>query len=345
MQLSFVTRKEWTDLKNLELRPRAFDAPLPEGEVPPPGGGGIVSKYINVRKACPDAQFVTHVRDVTSLVAIVEPLTFWGLDGIGEECNYEAKRDALAEYQGVKLLWAEEQEVIRWWGGPRQAILDRVHAVLACNAYQEQLLKAVCDKPITRLYTPIDASLYAVREKKPCVVAVGKVGLQKNTDTLIELFRLLKGRVETVYIGNAGLWGTYTYAEDRELERELASVVDVHIPSATAVEVAKVVGESLCYINMSVYDVGCLSYLEAAMAGCWCFSWDYHLMFDEYQHCQKVHDVADAAEQIIDRVTFECVPCDALRNEVHLKHSYDAFRTQLQRAVQEVIFDANGFNG
>ena len=340
MQISFVTRAEWIDMKNLELKPRAFDEPFEEGETPPPGGGGIMSKYLNVRKALPEATYTTTLSDVHTPVAIIEPLTFWGLDGIGEECRYEEKRDALAEYAGVKLLWAEEQEVLRWWGGPRKEILERVHGVLACNQYQAQLLKSVCDVPIRVLYTPIDENLYVAREKKPRVVAVGKIGLQKNSDTLIELFRLLKGQVETVYVGNAGLWGHYTYKSDVELERELASVVDVYVKSATAAETAAIVGESLCYVNLSVYDVGCLSYLEAAMSGCWCFCWDYHLMFDEYEHCQRVTDIEDTALQIIDRVTGDCVPCDALRDEIYQKHSYPAFRNQLQNVVSEVIFNA-----
>ena len=337
MRVTFVTRPEWTDLSNLNLKPRA-DVPVRDGEMPPPGGGGIMSKYLNVRKACPSAQFATKMEDVATPVAIVEPLTFWGIDGHGTEANYEGKRDALGAYHGAKILWAEEQEVLRWWGGPREEILDRVHAVCACNAYQAQLLRAVVDKPIHILPTPIDEHLYTVRAKTPQVVAVGKVGLEKNVDTLLDLFDLLKGQVRTVYIGNAGLWGHRTYSIDAVIEQELASVVDEHIPSATAAEVARVMGESLMYVNMSIYDVGCLSFLEAAMAGCWCFCWEYHPMFREYEHVVPVVDVEDAAEKIIDRAVDTCEPCADLQAEVHRKHAYGAFNTQLRHVIGEVLF-------
>ena len=338
MQLSFVTRPEWTDLDNLRLKPRAYDMPFPEGVKPPPGGGGIMSKYLNVRKACPDAQFVSSVADVTTPIAMVEPLIFWGLDGFGEEANYEEKRDALDAYSGVKILWAEEQEILRWWGNARDEILDRVHAVFACNAYQQQLLKSVVKIPIHRLYTPIDKHLYAPREKIPQIVAVGKIGLEKNVDTLLDLFETLKGQVRTVYVGNAGLWGHHTYKVDAVIEREITSVVDEHIPSATAAEVGKILGESLMYVNMSIYDVGCLSFLEAAMAGCWCICWHYHPMFREYGHVQHVHDVHEAAEIALEIASLEPQPCVALQEEVQAKHSYDMFRLQLQSAVQEVLF-------
>lgn len=347
MRINFVTRSEWFDMSRLHLRPRANDLVMEEGEglatvVGNHAGGGMQSKYLNVAKACPDAHFVGDFNSFTEPIAIFEPLLFWGNDFKGQPEYFNEKRDALEAYQGLKLLWAEEQTIFRWFGYERGQILEQMHGILVCNEYQEQLVRAIAgDLPVLKLYTPIDENLYRPRPKKPQVVAIGKVGLQKNVDTLIEFFKLLGDDVHKIYIGNAGMWGQTEYDADPLLEREIASVVDEHIPSATASQVARILGESLCYINVSLYDVGCLSFLEASLAGCWAFCWEYHLMFDEYSNVVRFADIAEAREQILERVHGERIACDALRDEVLAKHSFSAFRENLESVVKEVIFDAS----
>lgn len=335
MQVGFVTRREWFDLKGLELRPGENKNDSQEG-FQLRAGGGMMSKYLNVRKACPEAHF-TDTYDVPGLVMIVEPLTFFG--DFRRSVPLEERLDALSKHNGLKFLWAEEQTIFRW---PRQAtekILSEFDAVLACNLYQQQLIQGVYpDKTVKVLYTPIDQTLYQSRPKKRQVVAVGKIGLQKNTEAVIHLFEQLPTDVHKIYIGNSGLWGKVRYEADRDLEHRIAAVADEHLASATAAEVAKVVGESLVYINLSIYDVGCLSFLEAAMAGCWCYCWNYHPMFDEYENISRVENVSDGLSPMKERLETENLePNTALREEMLKKHSFDAFRGQLQRVLGEIL--------
>ena len=200
MHISCITRKNWIDPKALELEPQRG-----EGK----GGGGIMTKYLNLTKCCPNMHFTSDFGDPDlQPIVLVEPLCFFGNDpGITEAAD--SKIGKLAQHKGIKLLWCEEQEPFRWDYATQKTIFNLFDGLVACNAYQYQLLKTLpYKKPIYTLYTPIDPNLYYPEPKKRQIVVAAKVGLQKNTETLIKLFSELPPDVHTVYIGNAGLWGS-----------------------------------------------------------------------------------------------------------------------------------------
>ena len=351
MKVTIVTRKKWYDLESLNLRPGPNELKLLDGQGVPTvikqnAGGGMVSKYLNVRKACPDIHFTDQFNvNAWNPVVIVEPLIMHGRDGHGskdekgEGQDINDQMEALAKFRGLKLLWAEEQEVLRWIPKHRDWILEQFDGLLACNVYQKQLLQSIAPQmPVQVLYTPIDATLYKPLKKQKRVIGVGKIGLQKNSETLIEFFSALPDDVETMYIGNAGLWGNVQYQHDLTLEKQMSETVDVYIESATASEVAEHVGAACAYLNMSIYDVGCLSFLEAATAGCPCFCWDYHLMFDEYPHTRRFRGLLDGLPRVLEAC--QDPKADMLmRKDVMEKHSYDVFRHQLQQITTGAIFN------
>lgn len=330
MLVSCITRKAWSDLKTLEIKPTVGQ-----------GGGGVVTKYLNLRKCCPDMHFTNDFADPDMQhVIIVEPLCFFKNDLEVKE-DWSSKIQKLRSHnKSVKLLWCEEQAVFRWKEKYRKEIFSAFDGLLACNAYQHQLLKVIAPtKPIYTLYTPIDNVLYQPREKRKQVLVAGKVGLQKNIDAILQLFTQLPADVHKLYIGNAGLWGKYAYAYDKTLETELEQVADEYVHSASPIETARRIGESLVGINMSIYDVGCLFFLECGMSGVNFFAWRYHPQFDEYENLTRFDTVEDGALEIMECLENRQQPNTALMKEIHEKHSFEAFREQLGHVLKEVLMN------
>ena len=91
--------------------------------------------------------------------------------------------------------------------------------------------------------------------------------------------------------------------------------------------------------NVSIYDVGCLSFLEAALSGCHCFAWDLHPMFDQYP-VHRFTDYDDGA-RVISNVFEEKGVCIAeeLMRYVAERHSYPAFVSNLKKLSAEVLLD------
>lgn len=270
-------------------------------------------------------------------IVLVEPLCFFGNDPGGTEAA-DAKIEKLAAHKGIKLLWCEEQEPFRWTYSTQKKIFELFDGLVACNQYQYQLLSTLpFKKPIYTLYTPIDDKLYYSEEKKRQVVIAAKVGLQKNTEAIIKLFSQLPDDVNTVYIGNAGLWGAYNYEYDKKLELTLEKTADEYIHTASAIKTAKRIRESHVGINMSIYDIGSLNFLECAMSGCDFFAWNYHLMFDEYKHVHRFDTLTDGIPKIIACLDTISTPNTDLQTEVAKKHSFTAFHTQLGELIKEVV--------
>ena len=90
---------------------------------------------------------------------------------------------------------------------------------------------------------------------------------------------------------------------------------------------------------MSIYDIGCLFFLECGMAGVNFFAWNYHPMFDEYKHLRRFDTVEDGVLEIIDCFDQTVSPNTALMAEIREKHSFEAFRRQLAEIVQEVFIN------
>ena len=196
MNVSFIVPESWMNLDELNEKPQIGQ-----------GGGGVKNKFLNVRKALEDAHFTNTFDDPEMrLVIIVEPMVFHKNNGT----SIEESLTKLKEKPGVKLLWCEEQAVFRWNGTLREQVFDVFDAILASNLYQAQLISVIApNKPILVLYTPIDEKVYYPGEKQKQVIYAGKLGLQKNTETLIELYKALSEKgIHTICIGNAALWGT-----------------------------------------------------------------------------------------------------------------------------------------
>ena len=332
MNISCITRSEWFDPETLNTK-FGMNPDLNER-----AGGGVVNKYLNLLKCCPTMHFTTTFDDPDlRTVVIVEPLAFHGNESDKEK--FEVKLKKLQAHKGLKFLWCEEQAVFRWTGKKRELAFETFDALLACNKYQQQLLKVIApNKPIFILYTPIDEELYKpARNKKRQVIVAGKIGLQKNSQAIIDLFDRLPSDVHKLYIGNAGLWGRIAYEEDKKLEDQITRSADEYIKSASPIETAARIVESAVAMSMTIYDVGSLFVLESGMAGCWVHNWNYHPMFDEYENIIRFDTLTDGIPKIEACLDTEIQPNEPLRAEFLKKHSYSAFKTQLGNIFGEVL--------
>lgn len=327
MNVSCITRPNWVNPETLNTKPESGN-----------GGGGVVTKYLSFAKCCPNIHFTDDFADPDlKFIVLIEPLSIRIKDVVAEEI-VDGKMEKLQQHKGIKLLWCEEQTVFRWSDKVQQKIFNSVDGLVACNQYQKQLLeKLPCGLPIYTLYTPIDADVYYPEKKKRQIVVASKVGLQKNTQAVIKLFEQLPSDIQKVYIGSAEMWGKCTYEYDKELEKGLARTADTYIKSASPLETAKYIRESLVGINMSIYDVGSLFFLESAMAGCHFFAWNYHPMFDEYTTVNRFDNIDDGLPKIIDCFENQTEENNALRDEISQKHSFNAFKAQLGNIIQEVF--------
>lgn len=299
-------------------------------------GGGTRTKTLNIQKA--GIPVINRVPLCETFGLLVEPLSLnKHPDTTSSNEAFNLNLNEIKERRGTNVIWTEEQQLLRWTGSKRDELLANADALLVCNNYLKNLLRAFIQQPIYILRTPIDQLLFRPADaKKKRVVATSRVCIQKNIRDIITLFSHLPSTWEKVFIGNANLWGQPPTPVDLKLEGELANVCD-WIPTLSQQGIADLASDTLAYVNMSRYDVGCLSFLEFSMAGCHCFCWNYHPMFDEYVGVQRFISPLAGAEMIQNVINeYGDEPNAFIREMMIGNHSYTAFRQQLKELTLQV---------
>jgi len=303
---------------------------------------GMTSKTWNTTDAKP-AIATTSELDTSCQVMIVEPLVMHEPKSTTEKMErseiFGANMALLKANPAVKIAWAEEQELLKWRGSARDEFLAECVHLATCNEYHYNLLSTYVKKtPMSILRTPIDADFYKPAKKRRKGVALGRVCTAKNIEGVLEVFRHLPDDIETVYIGNQGLWGSKTNEDNTRLEEQIEELATRWIPAADRNEVAMELSTAAAYFNVSIYDVGCLSFLESAMSGCHCFAWRFHPMFDEYENCYRFDSYKEGAQLIADVLDASQGKADMeMRAEVEALHSYESFTDQLQKLILGVF--------
>lgn len=302
---------------------------------------GMNSKTLNVKEAYPSIILTSNPSQVGRIM-LIEPLGIGANDMNSEECLR-----LLKENSALKIIWTEEQQLLRINEQRRKALFTMSKMLVCCNTYQQNMLSSVnnyrgnADKPLPSaiLPTPIP-DFFKPKKKTLKIVAMGKICPEKNISAVIRLFKALPDTFEKVYIGSHAMWGEPAIAHNVQLERELERVVDRMEAYETREEVAAELSDAWGYFNTSIYDVGCLSFLEAASSGCHCFAWSLHPMFDAYLGVHRFENEEDGVEKIVNVFQEKKLAADdILRDFVRAQHSYQAFVSQLKSIVMEVLFD------
>ena len=70
---------------------------------------------------------------------------------------------------------------------------------------------------------------------------------------VIEFFKLIKSKsdIKTIYVGSGGLWAGKSYPFTEELELIISDMADEYVESASAIDVAEIMGSTTFFLVIS----------------------------------------------------------------------------------------------
>ena len=165
------------------------------------------------------------------------------------------------------LLWCAEMSAFRWLPADRRRITTLVDGIAVTDPYIWQLCKVVGIMPLGYLCDAIDPDLFRPVKKEMTVTAVGALKHIKNIDWIIEVFKLLEGKMKRTYLGSAGLWSHENRSEDGALISKIKAVTEEHYPNASPIEVAYHNAQAAFAVNDTWHDCSSRSNEELLMSG------------------------------------------------------------------------------
>ena len=218
-------------------------------------GGGIASKYARFQEAAMqlyDVEVVCDLADITSDVVFLEPL--WLV--IEKKPNEIAKRlrDFCELKVKHKILCCSEMCIVKFSNIERQALCHAVDIVTTCCDYHRDVFKCI-DLYTYRLCDPVPENLFVPKTpKERSVICIGQIGWWKNTEDVIEFFKLIKSKsdIKTIYVGSGGLWAGKSYPFTEELELIISDMADEYVESASAIDVAEIMGVNYIFWSFRI---------------------------------------------------------------------------------------------
>ena len=268
-----------TDIFYLTVdRYHQYNPLLPPGRDNP--GGGISDKTLAVLKAWRRfyrvgvSERIDHYPDAEILV--VEPLWFKLRGGLHDDLQSPDLEEAIAAYEShgapIKILDLSEFSFLKFPKQYRDRIIEASTVVTSNCPYQKQFY-AQFGIETEHLCDPVDDTVLpsVQRPRTMSVVAFGRISTVKNSNKTIELFRALNQEpIETVYIGDAALWGD-TVGVDKALEWEMQRVADVYYPNITMASLMETLSGIALAVFDSFHDSCSGSNITALMSGLRCF--------------------------------------------------------------------------
>ena len=237
-------------------------------------GGGVATKIQRVFEVANQRWYmslISEIEECRAPVLIVEPL--WASVGSKplEECV-----EALAAYFEAqkfieqKILYCTELDILQWPNGVRQKFLELFDVVTFCCDYQRGLFRAYNISSCVCLCDPVpERVFFPASQKERLVVGVGKISWKKNSEGLIELFRMLSdSKYESVYLGGVTMWGDSESEYNSDLERELRAVTQHYVGNVRQQDVAYYLSRAAFFVHAAYHDTNSESQLEAALSGC-----------------------------------------------------------------------------
>ena len=332
-----------TDIFYLTVgRYHEYNPTLPPGEDNP--GGGISDKTAAVLKAWRRFYRVgvsERIADYpTANILVVEPLWFKLRGGLHDELQAPDMEEAVREYEQYdaefKILYLSEFSFLKIPSVYRQRILDASIVVTSNCAFQQQFF-AQLGIETKQLCDPVDVpfNIQLAPEKTVAVCALGRISTVKNSGKVIEIFQALKDLpIETVYIGDAALWGE-SAGEDKILEAEMRFVADKYYSNQPLTSLLKLLSGYSCAIFDSFHDSCSASNLAALMMGVRCF----YGLHGCWRERPGVHQL-DSAENFVDALKretedFSTIPKSDAAWAVE-RYSLDAFLRDWSTLLAEI---------
>lgn len=240
--------------------------------------GGGMSCLMNAARAALSNRYqvnvCTGISELQSTLVIIDALFI--ANRIAKETRREiAAEQSIAELQKDKarhrhrryLLWCAEMSAFRWLPADRRRITAFVDGIAVTDPYLWQLCKGVGITPFGYLCDAINPDLFRPAKKEMTVTAVGALKHIKNIDWVIEVFKLLAGKMKRTYLGSAGLWSRENRSEDSALIPKIQAVTEEHHPNASPIEVAYHNAHAAFAVNDTWHDCSSRSNEELLMSG------------------------------------------------------------------------------
>ena len=240
--------------------------------------GGGMSCLMNAARATLSNRYqvnvCTEISELQSDLVIIDALFI--ANRIAKDTRRDiAPEQSIAELQKDKarhrhrkyLLWCAEMSAFRWLPAVRRDITTLVDGIAVTDPYVWQLFKGVGITPLGYLCDAINPDLFRLVKKEMTVTGVGALKHIKNIDWIIEVFKLLEGKMKRTYLGSAALWSHEERSEDRALIPKIEAVTEEYYPNASPIEVAYHNAQAAFAVNDTWHDCSSRSNEELLMSG------------------------------------------------------------------------------
>ena len=238
--------------------------------------GGGMSVLVNAIQASLMRRYkvnvCSNISELVSPVCLVETCWFTSNihdpDYLGVLEKRIQKFKAHKEETGINtILLCAELSLLRLLPRLQESLLETIDVVGVTVPYLWKLLNMIGVPPHGYLCDAIDPDLFRPAEKQMTVTAVGALKYIKNIDWIIEVFRLLEGKMKRTYLGSAGLWSTENREEDSELLTQIEEVTEEYYPNASSIEVAYHNAYAAFAVNDTWHDCSSRANEELLMSG------------------------------------------------------------------------------
>ena len=238
--------------------------------------GGGMSILVDAIQAALSSKYTvatkTDVKDCDAEIVFSE--TCYWTSNISDPKYIQGVSDRLTHWKSQKhrkkqkhILIVAELTLLRMLPSLRDHLLSTVDVLAVTDPYLLQLLQGVGIYPRYYLCDCIDPNLFRPRQKKMVVTAVGGLKYIKNLDWIVEVFRLLEGKIRRTYCGGISVWSAENRLEDVLLEKKIKSVCDDFYENLSPIDVAYHNGESAFAVNNTWHDCSCRANEELLMSG------------------------------------------------------------------------------
>ena len=317
---------------------------VPEGLIDGTNPGGMHIKVHRVEQSLKGIYPLTITSELPSDsdILLVDPL--WFRMGKSEDASFSNYNSLLMHRAATKILYCSEAELLRWDGKFRADVLKLFDVVTCCTLYQRGFLESLGIANLYPLIDPINPYLYRLGypDDPPLVVSGGQISDAKNSGSVAQIFRALKGTpCQTAYIGGSKVWRGWDTDHNRSLELEIEDSCDHFYGVVSNDVVSSIFSRASVFVADSIHDTSAQMQCESLMSGLPSVS-GVHPLYRERPGivgCRTPSDFVSAISHLTGG--FSIPPSRFYRSSIRswslAEFSYFTFQKQLKRLISRFL--------